>query len=63
MRTDIYFCPCCNSFRDNDHKRISNKYCMGCDKIGKQKTKKIRQGDMYGQFCPDCYKEVMEELE
>jgi len=62
LRIDIYYCPCCNSLRDTDHKKVSNKYCMRCGEIGKQKAKKIFIGEAYGQFCPTCYVEVKKSL-
>lgn len=56
----IYFCPCCNSLRDENHKRISKKYCMECKKKVDGKIIVIKKEGLYGQFCDSCYGEIEE---
>ncbi|MCM3046918.1 hypothetical protein [Bacillus altitudinis] len=60
----IYFCPCCNTFRDWQHKKVSSRYCMKCQKKTNFKTKKLTlDNEFHGQFCFKCCKEILEEVE
>lgn len=58
IREDIFHCPCCDTLRDNNHRKISRKYCMGCREMGKKNTKKISKNGLYGQFCDSCYVQI-----
>ncbi|MCB4339400.1 hypothetical protein BJQ93_01723 [Bacillus subtilis] len=58
MREDIYYCECCNTLRDKNHNKVSQKYCMKCNKKTAFKAKKIQFQGAYGQFCPSCYGEI-----
>jgi len=63
LREDVYFCLCCHTLRDSNHKKVSDRYCMQCGKKSNKPTKKIKRADEYTQLCESCFQWALNEFE